>query len=382
MSDLGVGIIGCGNISATYLRLAPLFDHIELRAVADLNMDAAEARADEYGVRADTVDGLLAADDIQIVVNLTVPAAHFEVTKRILESGKHAYSEKPFVLSLDEGEALRRLASDKGLRVGSAPDTFLGGAHQLARAVLDEGQVGEIIGGTCHVMSHGMEHWHPNPDFFFKPGGGPVLDLGPYYVTNLVQLIGPVTSVTAMAASSFKTRTIGNGPREGEELPVETPTNVHAILEFANGALVTLGASWDVRAHRHGNMELYGTEGSLYVPDPNFFGGDVRLDRADGTSLTVPERDHPFSVPNGPDGDVVRANYRCAGLADMAAGILDGRPHRCSLELATHVVDVMTAILRSAEERRCIELTTTCQKPAPLSADGARILMRKLDGPH
>ncbi len=377
MTTFGVGIIGCGNISESYLKLAPLFNFIEVRAVADLNMAAAEARAQEFGVRAETIEHLLSADDIQIVVNLTVPAAHFDVTKRILESGKHAYSEKPYVLSLDEGEALRALATEKQLRVGSAPDTFLGGSHQLARAVLDEGQAGEIVGGTCHVMSHGMEAWHPNPDFFFQPGGGPILDLGPYYITNLVQLIGPVKAVTAMSSAGFKTRRIGNGPREGEEIPVDTPTNFHAVLEFANGALITLGASWDVWAHRHANMELYGTKGSLYVPDPNFFGGTVQLAGPESEVVDLPDRGHPFGVPNQPDSSSVpRANYRCAGLADMAAGIAEGRPHRCSLELATHVVDVMTALLRSAEERRWIDMTTTCDRPEPLTGDQAAALMQ------
>jgi predicted dehydrogenase len=230
MKKFGVGIIGCGNIAFSYLKLAPLFRSINVLAVADLNMDAAVARAEEFSVRAETVDGLLAASDIEIIVNLTIPAAHFEVTRQILEAGKHAYSEKPFVLTLEEGEALRELAAKKGLRVGSAPDTFLGGAHQLARSTIDEGMVGEIIGGTCHVMSPGMESWHPNPDFFFQPGGGPILDLGPYYVTNLVQLIGPVKTVSAMASASSKTRIIGNGPRLGETVPVETPTNIHAVL--------------------------------------------------------------------------------------------------------------------------------------------------------
>ena len=377
MSVLGVGIIGCGNISASYLGLAPIFDHMEVRAVADLNMEAAKARASEFGVRAETIDGLLGSDDIHIIVNLTVPSAHFSVTKRILESGKHPYSEKPFVLTLNEGEALRALASEKGLRVGSAPDTFFGGAHQLARAVLDEGQIGEVIGGSCHVMSHGMENWHPNPDFFFQSGGGPILDLGPYYITNLVQLIGPVKAVTAMASASFETRTIGNGPREGEKVPVETPTNIHAILEFANGALITLGASWDVWAHRHANMELYGTKASLYVPDPNFFGGDVQIATAEGETSNVAERGHPFSVPNADDaGETRRANYRCAGLADMAKAISSNKPHRCSLEMATHVVEVMTAILQSAEDRSWIEMTTTCERPEPLSSDEAKALMR------
>ncbi|PYG27987.1 Gfo/Idh/MocA family protein [Pelagimonas varians] len=376
MKKFGVGIIGCGNISASYLGLAPLFEGIEVRAVADLNLETAQARAAEFSVRAGTIEELLTAEDIDIVINLTVPAAHFEVTKRILEAGKHAYSEKPYVLTLEEGEALRSLAAKEGLRVGSAPDTFLGGAHQLARAAIDEGLVGEIIGGTCHVMSRGMEAWHPNPDFFFLPGGGPVLDLGPYYITNLVQLIGPVKSVSAMASASFNTRTIGIGPRTGETVPVETPTNIHAVLEFQNGALITLGASWDVCAHRHENMELYGSGASLYLPDPNFFGGEVLLAEQDGDVARVAGRDHPFSIPNAKDGQgAERANYRCAGLADMAAGIASGRPHRCSLELATHVVEVMTAILKSAEQRRWVDMVTTCERPDALTPDQARALL-------
>ncbi len=376
MKTYGIGIIGCGNISAAYMKLAPLFKGLEVRGCADMNMAAAEARAEEFGIRAMTVDDLLAADDIDIVVNLTIPAAHFEVSKRILEAGKHSYSEKPFVLTLEEGEALRALAAERGLRVGSAPDTFLGGSHQLARAVLDEGKAGRVVGGTCHVLSRGMESWHPNPDFFFQPGGGPVLDLGPYYVTNLVQLIGPVKAVAAMCGTSFPTRTIGNGAREGEEIPVDTPTNIHALLEFENGAIVTLGASWDVCASRHQNMEIYGSEGSLYVPDPNFFGGDVELVDMDGNEETLDQRAHPFGESNMEDGrGTPQANYRCAGLADMAAAIDAGRPHRCSLELATHVVEVMTSILKAGEDRSWINMTTTCERPAPLSPEDAKGLL-------
>lgn len=375
MKIYGIGVIGCGNISAAYMKLAPMFKGIEMRACADVNMDAAKARAEEFGLRACSVEDLLAADDIDIVVNLTVPAAHYDVSRRILKAGKHSYSEKPFVLTLEEGESLRALAAEKGLRVGSAPDTFLGGAHQLARAVIDEGKAGQIVGGTCHVLSFGMEHWHPNPDFFFQPGGGPVLDLGPYYITNLVQLIGPVTAVTAMTGKGRATRTISNGPRNGENIPVDTPTNTHAILEFANGALVTLGASWDVKAHRHPNMELYGLDASVYVPDPNFFGGDVQLANPDGAE-TVAERDHPFGVNNIEDGrGTPRANYRCAGLADMAAAIDAGRPHRCSQELATHVVEVMTAILEAGETRAWVQMTTTCDRPQALGPDDARALL-------
>jgi predicted dehydrogenase len=371
MTQLGVGIIGCGNISAAYCRLAPMFKSLSVKAVADINMDAANARAAEFGLRAETVDDLLRANDIDVIVNLTIPAVHFAVTKSILEAGKHAYSEKPLVLTLAEAETLRELAASRNLSVGSAPDTFLGGAHQQARATIDDGQVGKIIGGTCHVMGHGMESWHPNPDFFYQPGAGPVLDIGPYYVTNLLQLIGPVKSVAALATTTFSERTIGNGDRMGEKVPVNTPTNIHALLEFANGATVTLGASWDVWADRHSNMELYGEDASLFVPDPNFFGGAVEIGGQDQQIAALPDWDHPFGLAN--EGD--RANYRCAGLADMAAAIAEGRPHRCSIDLAVHAVDVMTSILKAGEERRFIDLSTTCARPAALSPDQARDLL-------
>lgn len=371
MSTLGVGIIGCGNISTAYLKLAPMFKGIEMRAVADINPDAAKARAEEFGVRAETVEGLLAADDIDIIVNLTVPAAHFEVSSSVLKAGKHVYSEKPFVLSLEEGAEIRRLAGEKGLRVGSAPDTFMGGAHQMARKLVDDGTVGQVTSGTAFVMNHGMEHWHPNPDFFFLPGAGPMLDLGPYYVTNLIQLVGPVRRVAAVTTTPSKTRTILSEPRKGEEIPVETPTSIHAVLEFENGAVVTLVTSWDVWGHGHTPMELYGTEASIDVPDPNFFGGDLSLTRAHGEPEAVVQWDHPFSVVNDRD----HANYRTAGLADMAIAIAEGRPHRCSLELALHAIEVMTGILKSGETGGFVEMTTTCERPAALDPDAAKALM-------
>ncbi len=371
MTQLGVGIIGCGNISTSYLRLAPLFKSLKPVAVADINMDAAHQRAEEYGVRAETVDDLLKAPDVDVIVNLTIPEVHFTVTKQILQAGKHAYSEKPLVLTLAEGEELRELAATKGLAIGSAPDTFLGGAHQQARAILDEDRIGNVIGGTCHVMGHGMEAWHPNPDFFFQPGAGPVLDIGPYYVTNLIQLLGPVKSVVSLATATFATRTIGNGARMGETVPVDTPTNIHALLEFANGATITMGTSWDVWAHRHANMELYGETGSLFVPDPNFFGGALEISGESKEISTVDAWDHPFGVANEDE----RANYRCAGLADMAAAISEGRVHRCNIDLAVHAVDVMTSILKSGEERRFVDMTTTCERPAALSPAEAHALL-------
>lgn len=372
---LGIGIIGCGNISAAYMSLAPLFRFIEVRACADINADASALRAREFGLRAETIEDLLKSDDIDIIVNLTIPDAHFEVSLKALNAGKHVYSEKPFVLSVAEGKKLLKLAGKKGLRIGSAPDTFLGGAHQHVRALIDSGKVGKITGGTAHVLSHGMEHWHPNPDFFFKPGAGPILDLGPYYITNLVQLIGPVTRVGAMSSTPSPIRTISSKPREGEKISVETPTTIHAILEFANGAVITLGASWDIWAHDHRNMELYGEAGSIFVPDPNFFGGDIQLTTKDKSPKAPPAFKHPFSVPNQDHPRGAVANYRAAGLADMARAILEGTPHRCSQDLSLHVIDVLTCILKSGETGKFVTPSTTCERPEPLGIREAKALL-------
>ncbi len=372
---LGVGVVGCGNISAAYFKLAPLFKGIEMRACADISADAAKARAKEFGIRAETVEGLLNAKDIDIVVNLTVPAAHYGVSKAALDAGKHVYSEKPFVLSLKEGLDLQKRAAKKGLRIGSAPDTFLGGAHQLARNLIDTGKVGKITSGTCHVMSHGMEHWHPNPDFFFQPGGGPILDLGPYYISNLIQLIGPVRQVAALAATPAKERTITSKPRYGEKVKVATPTTLHALIEFRNGAVVTFNASWDVWQHGHKPMELYGEEGTLHVPDPNFFGGEVRYTARADAAKKMPKWDHPFSVPNQQHSVGMMANYRTSGLADMAIAIQEGRPHRCSLEASLHCIDVMTGILKSGETGRFVAMQTTCERPAALGPKEAKALL-------
>ncbi|BCH28679.1 oxidoreductase [Mesorhizobium sp. L-8-10] len=374
---LGIGVIGCGNISAAYFGLAPLFRGIEMRACADIDIDVARARAKEFKLRAETVDDLLRADDIDIVVNLTVPAVHYEVSRQILDAGKHVYSEKPFVLSVKEGLDLAKRAVKKGLSIGSAPDTFLGGAHQLARSLVDSGKLGRITSGTCHVMSHGMEHWHPNPDFFFKRGGGPILDLGPYYIGNLIQLIGPVKQVAALATIPVRERTITSKPRFGQKIPVDTPTTIHALLEFHNGAAVSFNASWDVWQHGHAPMELFGEEGTIYVPDPNFFGGTVRYTRRGDAVKKLPKWDHPFSVPNQKHAIGMLANYRAAGLADMAIAIREGRPHRCSMEAALHAVDVMTGILKSGETGKFVAMQTTCERPAALGVKEAKALLAK-----
>ncbi|WP_424929278.1 Gfo/Idh/MocA family protein [Amaricoccus tamworthensis] len=377
MTDtLGVGVIGCGNISTAYFRLAPLFAGMEIRACTDLNMDAARAQAAKFDVDAREIGDLLKSDDIDVVVNLTIPDAHSAVSCQAIQAGKHVYSEKPLALTLRDGVEMQRLAREHGVSVGCAPDTFLGGAHQHARHLIDAGEIGRIVAGTAHVMSHGMEHWHPNPDFFFRVGGGPVLDIGPYYVANLINLIGPIKRVAALSSSATPTRTITSQPRAGDVIPVETPTNVHALLEFEQGATVTLSTSWDVWAHDHGRMELYGTEGSLFVPDPNFFGGDLRMAKRDAGVMPVTGWHHPLSVPNDPHGEGMMANYRTVGLADMVAAIRDGRDARCSIDRTLHALDAMASILMSGETGQFVDLTTTCSRPEPLDPASASALMR------
>jgi predicted dehydrogenase len=375
MSNLGIGIIGCGNISTSYLKLAPLFKGMEVRAVADMNMDAATARAAEFNTRAQSVDDLLANPDVDMVINLTIPDAHYAVSKKILEAGKHAYSEKPLVLTLEEGVTLRDLAKSKGLSVGCAPDTFLGGAHQQARAIIDEGKIGTVTAAVCGVQNHGPEGWHPSPEFFFLPGAGPMLDLGPYYIANLINLLGPVKRVGALATSATPTRTIGSGVRAGQEIPVKTPTNIHALLEFHSGATVNLTTSWDVWSHKRNHFEFYGTEGTLYVPDPNFFGGKLEVAGRDGVISEVEAWDHPFGKNNQEHPRGAVANYRTAGLADMAIAVAQGRDARCSLERTLHGVEVMTACLKSGETGEFVTLTTTCTRPAALGPDEARALL-------
>lgn len=374
---LGVGIIGCGNISATYLKLAPLFRGIEMRAVADINMGAARARGAEFGVNAQSVTDLLANDQIDIVVNLTVPAAHFKVSKIILEAGKHVYSEKPLTLSIAEARQLQALARRKKLSVAAAPDTFLGGAHQQARKAIDDGLIGKIASGTAHIMGHGMEGWHPNPSFFYQPGGGPILDMGPYYIATLINLIGPVKRVGALSGTPRKTRLITSEARRGEKITVRTPTTYHSLLEFANGAMVTLTASWDVYAHRHQNMEIYGTEGAMFVPDPNFFGGQIVVAGNDRQLKVLPGWHHPLGIANHESGGAAVANYRGAGLADMAASIINKRDARCSIDRMLHVVEVMTAIMQSGSQRRFVTLKSTCKRPAPLGPEAAAALLKE-----
>ncbi|MBO1075199.1 Gfo/Idh/MocA family protein [Roseomonas marmotae] len=355
MEAVKVGLIGCGNISAAYLRAAPLFPELRIAACADLNESQARARAEEFGLRAVTVDALLDDPEIEIVLNLTTPQAHVPVGLDALAHGKHVHAEKPLAPTVAEGRRLIEAARRAGLRVGSAPDTFLGGAHQTARKLIDDGAIGKPLSGTAFMQNHGHEHWHPAPDFYYAPGGGPMLDMGPYYITGLVNLLGPVAKVTGSATRGFEERTIGSGPRQGEVVRVETATHVAGLLHFASGAVVSVTTSFDVWQHRHGNMEIYGSTGSLVVPDPNRFGGTVSLARG-----REPWQDMPLSHGFA-DG-----NFRILGLADMARAIRIGRPHRCNGDLAFHVLEVMEAFQRSSDAGRTVEVESRCERPAPL----------------
>jgi predicted dehydrogenase len=358
MSEIGIGIIGCGNISSAYLKAAKSFPFLAMRSLADAVPAAAEARAAEFGLRAASVEALLADPEIEIVVNLTVPKAHVEVGLKALAAGKHVYSEKPLGVRFDAGKRLVDAASKAGLRVGSAPDTFLGGAHQTCRRLIDEGAIGQPVAGTAFFMCPGHERWHPNPAFYYEAGGGPMLDMGPYYITDLVNLLGPVARVAGVASTPRATREITSEPRRGEIIPVKVPTHVAGTLEFVSGPVVQIGMSFDVAGHRHVPLEVYGTEGTLIVPDPNHFGGAIQHLRKGGDWAEV-ATDMPYA-----DG-----NYRSIGVADMALAIRENRPHRASGDLALHVLEVMEAFARSSEEGRHIEMTTRPERPAALAAD-------------
>jgi predicted dehydrogenase len=330
-------------------------------------MEAAQEKAAEYGVQAVTVDELLADPDIKIVINLTVPLAHAPVSLRVVEAGKHVYSEKPLVTRHAEAEPLMLAAVAKGVRLGCAPDTFLGAGHQACRWAIDAGRIGRPIAGSAFFATHGMEDWHPNPEFFFKRGGGPLLDVGPYYVTQLVNLLGPVARVAAHATIGSATRIVSSEPLKGSIINVEVPTTVNGVLSFANGASVNMTTSWDVWKHRRVPFEIYGSEGSLLVPDPNFFGGEPLLSERDGDWMPLDISPHPFGRPNRYTGSGAHvADYRIVGVLDMAAAIRDNRSHRASGELATHVLEVLDAFDRSSTEGRHVMIQTSCGRPEPL----------------
>jgi predicted dehydrogenase len=345
-----IGIIGCGNISDTYLEMNRKFTGLEVVAVTDMDTVRRDAQAAKYGVQAMDLGELLSSD-VAAVVNITPPGAHASVTLQALEAGKHVYSEKPLAVGLEDGFKIRDLAAAKGLRVGCAPDTFLGAGLQTSRDLLESGILGTPLNAFACMTSNGVEGWHPNPHFFYQPGAGPLFDMGPYYITALVHLLGAVKSVTASARKSLETRTAKNG----DVIPVNTPTHVSANLEFVSGAIGTLLTTFDVQASTLPRIEVYGSDGTLLAPDPNTFDGPVRYrSKGDGDWLEA-DINRPY-----------RENSRGIGLADMLAAAQEGRTHRASLELAVHVLETMHAVLKSAEEGRRVTLETTVAQPEAL----------------
>ncbi|MDD5698264.1 MAG: Gfo/Idh/MocA family oxidoreductase [Victivallaceae bacterium] len=354
-----IGIIGCGQISDAYFKALTAFDNVEITACADLNMEAATAKSETYRIKAVTVDELLADPEITIVVNLTVPEAHAEVAVKTLRAGKHAYAEKPLAVSASDARRVLELAAGKKLRVGCAPDTFLGGGQQTSRKLIDDGWIGRPVAGTAFFMGYGPErYYHQTPAFFYKTGGGPMFDLGVYSITALVSLLGPAKGVSAIVSKGFEYRIAGpQSLKPYEKLPVEVPTHYSGSIEFHTGAVITLVASFDVWAHQHKPIEIYGTHGSIEVPNPNTFGGPVRL--AVGDQPDVEWSDCPVTHQ-------YTGNMRGLGVADMAKAIATGRQHRASGKLAFHVLEIMEAFEKSSRTGQYVELQSSCDRPAPL----------------
>jgi len=355
---LKAGLIGCGNISGAYLRNNGIFRHLRVLKCASRRDESARAAAERFGIQAVSPDALFRDPEIDVILNLTTPDVHAEINLRALEAGKHVYTEKPFAITREDARKVLRLAAEKGLRTGCAPDTFLGGGHQTCRKLVDSGVAGKITGG-CAVMAYrGPESWHPNSGFYYKKGGGPLMDMGPYYITALVNLLGPVKRVAGFGGRAVDLR-LGREANLGKTYPVEVDTHIAAVLEFASGAVVNLTMSFDVfrlSKQMENCIELWGLDGALHTPDPNMFSGEVRFANVrSGADWETAENTFPYND-----------NMRLIGLADMAAGIELGRPHRCSGELAYHVTDVMCSILDAAETRQTVSVESTCVRPAPL----------------
>jgi predicted dehydrogenase len=357
MEPVKVGIIGCGNISNIYFETCQRLEILEVKACADLDLERAKAKAAEHGIPyALSVAELLADPEIQIVINLTIPKAHFEVCKAALDAGKSTYVEKPLALTRTQGQELLKLAQAKGLRLGGAPDTFLGAALQTCRKVMDDGLIGEPVAATAFMLGHGHESWHPDPEFYYKPGGGPLFDMGPYYLTALVSLLGPITRISGSAQKSFAERTVTSQPKHGQTIVVETPTHIAGTADFANGAVVTVIMSFDTWAHSLPPIEIHGTLGSLSVPDPNNFGGEVKINTGGGWE--------PVPLTHG-----FAENSRGLGVADMAFAITTGSPQRANGELTYHVLEAMWGFLDSSEQSQYYAMQSTVERPAALPED-------------
>jgi len=355
----GVALVGCGVISPEYAHTLNQLDFVDLVACADALPERAAQLAAAHGIpRALTFEAVLADPDIDTVVNLTPPLMHAAVTRAALDAGKATFSEKPLGVDLAEGLGLVERATSLGLRLGCAPDTFLGAGFQTCRDVIERGLIGEPVGANAFMLGSGPESWHPNPDLFYQRGAGPLFDMGPYYLTALVSLLGPARRVTASARITHAQRTIGSEPRRGERLTVEVPTHVATVIDFASGPVATLVTSFDVQASRLRNIEIYGTEATLSVPDPNTFRGPVQVrGRADSSWSDIEVR-----IPTIPQ-------HRGIGLADMIWAAGSGRAHRASSTVALHVLELMTASVAASDRGRHIDLQTTCEPAKTLPAD-------------
>jgi predicted dehydrogenase len=346
-----VGLVGCGVIAKAYAEGAAAFESFTVDACADADVDRAELLASTHGLEVMSVDGLIASDVIDVVLNLTPPGAHAEVVGGALEAGKHVYTEKPLTTSVPTAQELLASAGRHGLRVGCAPDTFLGTAYEKAREVIARGDIGVPLGATAAMLVGGADSWHPNADFFFRAGGGPMLDLAPYYLTAIASLLGPFAAATGFAETPTSERTLAVGPRAGERFTVDVPTYVAAALRLASGAIATLTGSFESRGQYDSRMTVHGTEGALSLPDANQFEGELRVFNGGGEWTMVPY------VSRGAQ------ETRGYGLHEMLEAVREGRPHRASGELGLHVLETATAVLRSAEEGRTIDVVSRFSHP-------------------
>jgi predicted dehydrogenase len=361
-----IGIIGTGNIFPAYVKGCRAFDILDIAACADIDRPKAEARAAEFDIpRVCAVEELLADPEIQVVVNLTIPRAHAEVSLAAIRAAKNVHSEKPLAVTRQQGGQIIAAAREKGVRVSCAPDTFLGGGNQTCRKLIDDGQIGEPAAAVAFMTCHGHESWHPNPDFYYQVGGGPMLDMGPYYLTALVNLLGPVKRVTGSTRITFPERVATSQFHYGRRIPVEVPTHVAGVLDFANGAVGTIITSFDIWAANLPRIEIYGSEGSLSVPDPNTFQGPVRVRQAGASEWSEVPLTHSDDVGRG------------IGVADMAYAITYGRPHRVNGDMAYHVLDVMEAFEDASQSGKHVEIASRCSRPAPLPLE---LPKGKLDG--
>ncbi|MEM8857571.1 MAG: Gfo/Idh/MocA family oxidoreductase [Chloroflexota bacterium] len=355
-----VGVIGCGNISDIYLTNAQWLNNINVVGVTDLRLEMAKSQADKYSISTvyDSVEAMLADPDIDLVLNITHPAAHGDVAQAAVEAGKSVYNEKPLTLSREQGKKLVATAKENGVLVGCAPDTFLGAGHQTARKLIDDGAIGNLVSANAFMMGWGMEMWHPNPEFYFKPGGGPMFDMGPYYLTDLIFMMGPIATISGMVTTGRKQRTITSQPLSGTVIDVEVPTHVSGLMQFENGAIGTIIQSFDAAGSNLPRIEIHGDAGSISVPDPNIFGGDVYLQKGGEREWTLIEHSHPYPE-----------NSRGLGLADMANALQTGNPHRANGDLAYHVLDAMHAFHDSAEIGAHVALESTCDRPEAMPTE-------------